>query len=54
MEINSSEVIKVTRKRKVRFNELMQENKQELLRDPKELERIEEILDQRHVDRLPS
>ncbi|MBU9712383.1 FbpB family small basic protein [Evansella tamaricis] len=41
-------------KKKMRFEDLIQENKQALLKDPKEMERIEQKLDQRHVDQLPS
>lgn len=41
-------------KKKMRFEELIQENKRELLKDPKELEKIEQRLDKRHMDRLPS
>ncbi|WP_307331410.1 FbpB family small basic protein [Evansella vedderi] len=41
-------------KKKMRFEELIQENKRELLKDPKELEKIERRLDKRHMDRLPS
>ncbi|MDG5789595.1 FbpB family small basic protein [Evansella sp. AB-P1] len=41
-------------KRKLRFEELIKENKQELLKNPKELEKIEQRLDQKHMDRLPS
>ncbi|UTR10723.1 MULTISPECIES: FbpB family small basic protein [Evansella] len=44
----------MNKKRKVRFNDLIQENKQELLRNQEELERIEQRLDQKHMDRLLS
>ncbi|WP_096188981.1 FbpB family small basic protein [Evansella halocellulosilytica] len=42
------------KKKKVRFEELFQENKQALLKDPKEIEKIELKLEKRHVDRLYS
>ncbi|WP_096435278.1 FbpB family small basic protein [Alteribacter populi] len=42
--------MKKTRKR--RFQDLINENKQELLNDPKELEKIEQRLDKRHQERL--
>ncbi|MFA9559695.1 FbpB family small basic protein [Evansella sp. AB-rgal1] len=41
-------------KKKIRFEDLIKENKQELMQDPKELERIERRLDKKHMDRLPS
>ncbi|MBM7094308.1 MULTISPECIES: FbpB family small basic protein [Alteribacter] len=42
--------MKKTKKR--RFEDLINENKQQLMNDPKEMERIELRLDKRHQDRL--
>ncbi|MBY0099351.1 FbpB family small basic protein [Mesobacillus maritimus] len=36
------------KKKKVNFNELVKKNKEELLKDPQELAKIEERLDARH------
>ncbi|WP_084405687.1 FbpB family small basic protein [Alteribacter aurantiacus] len=44
--------MKKTKKR--RFEDLIHENKQALLNDPKEMERIELRLDKKHQDRLDS
>ncbi|MBU9721369.1 MULTISPECIES: FbpB family small basic protein [Bacillaceae] len=41
-------------KKKMRFEELIQENKQALLQDPQEMERIEKKLEKKHQSRLPS
>ncbi|ADU30406.1 FbpB family small basic protein [Evansella cellulosilytica] len=41
-------------KKKMRFDELIRANKQELMKNPKELEKIEERLDKKHMDRLLS
>ncbi|WP_409293086.1 FbpB family small basic protein [Peribacillus sp. SCS-37] len=39
------------RRKKLSFEELVQENKRELLKDAKEMERIEEILERRHLEK---
>ncbi|SDZ68185.1 Fur-regulated basic protein B [Evansella caseinilytica] len=44
----------MNKKRKLRLDELIQENKAALLEDPKELEKIERRLDKKHMDRLMS
>ncbi|PYZ98137.1 MULTISPECIES: FbpB family small basic protein [Alteribacter] len=38
--------------KKRRFEDLISENKRQLMSDPKEMERIELKLDKRHQDRL--
>lgn len=41
-------------RKKKRFEDLIEENKENLLQDPEELEKIEQRLEQKHMDRLLS